>query len=95
MAKSVIKKARDNRLNIYSGTGAVGTDILDIVKNMPDGFSFYATSNNPINQPQGCSWGSYLFMHGGRSTTICYIDDGHLAFAKVLQNSESINWHIL
>lgn len=92
MASSVIKKAIDSRITLQS---VLNGDVLDIVKNMRDGIIFTATSNNPTNQPPGCSWGSYLFIKFGDRVTIFYADNAHIACAYSVQSiSTSINWHV-
>ena len=79
--------------------GTLSADVLTTAKSLLGSgkaeILFYENSNNPANQPSGCSWGSYLFISSNTRVTIIYCDSAHIACTyTVISAATSIAWHI-
>lgn len=96
-----IKSYLNSNLGLFRfrNLGTLSADVLTIAKSLLGSgraeILFYHNSNNPANQPSGCSWGSYLFISSNTMVTIIYCDKSHIACTyTVTSATTSIDWHI-
>lgn len=96
-----IKSYLNSNLGLFRfrNLGTLSTDVITTAKSLLGSgraeILFYHNSNNPANQPSGCSWGSYLFISSNTMVTIIYCDKSHIACTyTVTSATTSIDWHI-
>lgn len=82
-----------NSIRFYN---TLSGNVCTNIDGVPEGISVFTNSNNPTNQPPGCSWGSYIIFKNSLRATILYVDYNHIAFSySVTPNSSEIGWKVL
>ena len=96
-----IKSYLNSNLGLFRfrNLGTLSADVLTTAKSLLGSgraeILFYHNSNNPANQPSGCSWGSYIFISSNTFVTIIYCDKNHMACTyAIASDSTTITWHV-